>query len=59
LQLIRQVQGDPQAGALKLEDPRLTMMMTAPPVRKNAGPNRQRFHYVAPPGVGEVLLWES
>jgi uncharacterized protein (TIGR02466 family) len=28
-------------------------------VRKNAGPDRQRFHYVAPPRVGEVLLWES
>jgi uncharacterized protein (TIGR02466 family) len=35
------------------------MLMTAPPVRKNAGPDRQRFHYVAPPRVGEVLLWES
>jgi uncharacterized protein (TIGR02466 family) len=59
LQLIRQVQGGPQAGALKLEDPRLTMLMTAPLVRKYAGPDRQRFHYVAPPRVGEVLLRES
>lgn len=46
------------AGALKLEDPRLPMMMTAPLVRKNAGEDRQRFHYVAPK-VGDVLLWES
>jgi uncharacterized protein (TIGR02466 family) len=49
----------PSSRALKLEDPRLTMLMTAPLVRKNAGPDRQRFHYVAPPRVGEVLLWDS
>ncbi|MBL4928417.1 TIGR02466 family protein [Fuscibacter oryzae] len=44
--------------ALKLEDPRLPMMMMAPVVRKNAGQELQRFVYVQPK-VGDVLLWES
>ena len=44
--------------ALKLEDPRLPMMMMAPLVRKDAGQELQRFVYVKP-AVGEVLLWES
>ena len=44
--------------ALKLEDPRLPMMMMAPLVRKNAGQEFQRFVYVQP-SVGDVLLWES
>ena len=44
--------------ALKLEDPRLPMMMTAPLVHKDAPQDRQRFIYVKPE-VGEVLLWES
>jgi uncharacterized protein (TIGR02466 family) len=44
--------------ALKLEDPRLPMMMMAPVVRKNAGQEFQRFVYVQPK-VGDVLLWES
>lgn len=44
--------------ALKLEDPRLPMMMTAPLVRKDAPQELQRFVYVKPE-VGEVLLWES
>ena len=44
--------------ALKLEDPRLPMMMTAPLVRKEAPQELQRFVYVKPE-VGEVLLWES
>lgn len=44
--------------ALKLEDPRLPMMMMAPVVRKNAGQEFQRFVYVKP-SVGDVLLWES
>lgn len=46
------------AGALKLEDPRLPMMMTAPVLRKNAPQEMQRFVYVKPQ-VGDVLLWES
>lgn len=46
------------AGALKLEDPRLPMMMHAPLRRKNAGQDLQPFVYIKPK-VGEVLLWES
>lgn len=44
--------------ALKLEDPRLPMMMTAPVVKKDAAQKLQRFVYVQPE-VGDVLLWES
>ncbi len=46
------------AGALKLEDPRLPMMMHAPLRRKNAGQEVQPFVYIKPE-VGDVLLWES
>lgn len=44
--------------ALKLEDPRLPMMMLAPVPLKTAPLDRQRFVYIQP-SVGEVLLWES
>jgi uncharacterized protein (TIGR02466 family) len=44
--------------ALKLEDPRLPMMMTAPLPLKSAPQDLQRFVYITP-AVGEVLLWES
>ena len=44
--------------ALKLEDPRLPMMMHAPLRLKKAGQELQSFAYVKPE-VGEVLLWES
>jgi uncharacterized protein (TIGR02466 family) len=44
--------------ALKLEDPRLPMMMMSPVVRKDAAQALQRFVYVKPV-VGDVLLWES
>ena len=44
--------------ALKLEDPRLAMMMNAPLRKKKAGQELQSFVYVTP-AVGEVLLWES
>jgi len=46
------------ASALKLEDPRLPMMMTAPLRKKDAPRKLQSFVYVTP-AVGEVLLWES
>ena len=46
------------ASALKLEDPRLPMMMAAPPRRKDAPEDLKNFVYVRPQ-VGEVLLWES
>ena len=44
--------------ALKLEDPRLPMMMTAPLRDKKAPQELRSFVYVTP-AVGEVLLWES
>lgn len=44
--------------ALKLEDPRLPMLMHAPLRRKNAGQELQPFVYVTP-SAGDVLLWES
>jgi uncharacterized protein (TIGR02466 family) len=44
--------------ALKLEDPRLPMMMLAPMPLADAPQDRQRFVYVRP-AVGEVLMWES
>lgn len=44
--------------ALKLEDPRLPMMMMAPLVRKDAPEPLRRFVYVTP-AMGEVLMWES
>lgn len=44
--------------ALKLEDPRLPMMMHAPLRTKKAPQELQSFVYVKP-AVGEVLLWES
>ena len=44
--------------ALKLEDPRLAMMMAAPPRRKDVREELKSFIYVKPV-VGEVLLWES
>ncbi len=44
--------------ALKLEDPRLPMMMNGPLRTKKAPQELQSFVYVKPL-VGEVLLWES
>lgn len=44
--------------ALKLEDPRLPMMMAAPGRLKEAPEELKQFHY-ARPSVGDVLLWES
>lgn len=46
------------AGALKLEDPRLPLMMAAPPRRPDAAENRQTFVY-AEPKPGTIFLWES
>ena len=46
------------ASALKLEDPRLPMMMAAPPRRSDAPRKLRTFHYETPK-VGDVLLWES
>ncbi len=44
--------------ALKLEDPRLPMLMHAPVRTKDAPRELQPFVYVTP-SVGEVLMWES
>ncbi|WP_322895928.1 MULTISPECIES: TIGR02466 family protein [unclassified Yoonia] len=46
------------ASAIKFEDPRLPMMMAAPPRLKTAREALRQFVYVAP-AVGDVLLWES
>jgi uncharacterized protein (TIGR02466 family) len=48
----------PGAGALKLEDPRLAMMMAAPPRRADAPEDQQAFVYLKP-AAGTVLMWES
>jgi uncharacterized protein (TIGR02466 family) len=46
------------ASALKFEDPRLAMMMAAPPRKAKAAPDNRQFVYVAP-RPGTLLLWES
>lgn len=46
------------ASALRLEDPRLPLMMAAPPREEDAPEEEQSFVYVAPRS-GEVILWES
>ncbi|MDX8350155.1 TIGR02466 family protein [Cognatiyoonia sp. IB215446] len=46
------------ASALKLEDPRLPMMMAAPPRVKEAREELRSFIYIKPV-AGDVLLWES
>jgi len=46
------------ASALKLEDPRLPLMMAAPPRAEDAPEAERTFVYVQPK-AGEVLIWES
>ena len=46
------------ASALKLEDPRLAMMMARPSVHADAPQAEQPFVYLAPQ-AGTVLMWES
>jgi uncharacterized protein (TIGR02466 family) len=48
----------PGASALKLEDPRLPLMMAAPPRRADAPQDAQTFVYLQPE-PGTVLMWES
>ena len=48
----------PGSGALKLEDPRLPMMMAAPPRRQDAPESLRSFVY-AEPAPGRLFLWES
>lgn len=46
------------ASALRLEDPRLPMMMAAPPRKAKASAHNRSFVYVQP-SPGSVILWES
>ena len=46
------------ASALRLEDPRLPMMMAAPPRRADAPQDAQAFVYLQP-AAGTLYLWES
>jgi uncharacterized protein (TIGR02466 family) len=46
------------ASALKLEDPRLPLMMAAPPRRADAPEASRAFVYLTP-APGTVLMWES
>jgi uncharacterized protein (TIGR02466 family) len=48
----------PGASALKLEDPRLPLMMAAPARREDAPEAERTFVYVTP-AAGDVLMWES
>lgn len=46
------------AGAIKFEDPRLPLMMSAPPRRAKAGTQNRTFVSIEPK-AGTLLLWES
>lgn len=48
----------PKSGAIRFEDPRLPMLMAAPPKKKNARPENRSFVDVTPK-TGMLLLWES
>ncbi|HYD43809.1 MAG TPA: TIGR02466 family protein [Phenylobacterium sp.] len=48
----------PGAGALKLEDPRLPLMMAAPPRRADAREEDRSFVYLQPQ-PGTLYMWES
>jgi uncharacterized protein (TIGR02466 family) len=52
------VEASDGAGALKLEDPRLPLMMAAPQRRADAPEAQRRFVYLQP-RPGDVFLWES
>jgi uncharacterized protein (TIGR02466 family) len=48
----------PGAGGLRLEDPRLPLMMAAPPRRSDA-PESDRGFVTLEPEAGRLFLWES
>ncbi len=48
----------PGASALKLEDPRLPLMMAAPPRRSDAPEDARTFVYLQPE-PGTIYMWES
>lgn len=52
------VRTPPGASALKLEDPRLPLMMAAPPKASDAPEPQRSFVYLTP-SPGTVFLWES
>lgn len=52
------VETPPGASALKLEDPRLPLMMAAPPRNADA-PEGERTFVSLSPRAGDVLMWES
>jgi uncharacterized protein (TIGR02466 family) len=52
------VEVPPGASALKLEDPRLGLMMAAPPRKARAAAPNKSFHYIQP-SAGSFALWES
>jgi uncharacterized protein (TIGR02466 family) len=52
------VETPPGASALKLEDPRLPLMMAAPPRPADAPESAQPFVYLRPQ-AGTLYLWES
>jgi uncharacterized protein (TIGR02466 family) len=52
------VDAPPGAGALRLEDPRLPLMMAAPPRRADA-PEDDRAFVTITPTPGAIYLWES
>jgi len=48
----------PKSGAIRFEDPRLAMLMAAPPKKPAARPENRSFVDVQPK-AGTLLLWES
>ncbi|HEY5072452.1 MAG TPA: TIGR02466 family protein [Caulobacteraceae bacterium] len=48
----------PRGGTLRLEDPRLPLMMAAPPRRSDA-PEGQRSFVTLEPKAGTLFMWES
>ena len=46
------------SGAIRFEDPRLPLMMAAPPRRPDA-PEELRPFVTVPPSPGLLLMWES
>ena len=52
------VTAPPKSGAIRFEDPRLAMLMAAPPKKRNARPENRSFVDVTPK-AGMLLLWES
>ena len=52
------VTAPPKSGAIRFEDPRLGLMMAAPPRKRTARRENRSFVDIAPK-AGQLLLWES